>query len=190
MLTCLSGMDVENSEHPCKKQLNTAKKIREKFTKDLYVWCDYSVQHIYPKLPMQAFKMAGIEFVAAIPVLSNNLSKRENDCTIAYCEQRNIGMNYLHIDVEELFNGHEFRKVWRDVSYNTTQMTIAGKYFDMLSDCCIVYPGFMMHVSTSEWTRTKNNGFMSFVPTPNTRTCPRSGKEYTNFPRTLCRHVH
>ena len=35
----------------------------------------------------------------------------------------------------------------------TTQpMTIVGKFFD-LSDCCIVYPGFMMHVSNSDWTK-------------------------------------
>ena len=51
-------------------------------------------------------------------------------------------------------------------------MTIAGKFFDLLPDCCIVYPGFMMHVSNSDWTRTKNNGFMSFCSAPNTRTCP------------------
>ena len=72
--------------------INTAKKIRDTFQKDLYVWCDYSVQHIYSQIAMQAFTMAGIEFVAAIPVLSNNLSKRENECTIAYCEQRNISL--------------------------------------------------------------------------------------------------
>ena len=27
--------------------VETAKKIRQKYTKDLYVWCDYSVQHMY-----------------------------------------------------------------------------------------------------------------------------------------------
>ena len=68
----------------------TAKEIREKYTKDIYVWCDYSVQHMYSQVAMQAFKMAGIEFVAAISVLSNDPSKRENDCTIAYCESRGI----------------------------------------------------------------------------------------------------
>ena len=40
--------------------------------------------------------MAGIEFVAAIPVLSNDPSKRENDCTIAYCESRGIKYELFH----------------------------------------------------------------------------------------------
>ena len=86
----------------------TAKEIREKYTKDIYVWCDYSVQHMYSQVAMQAFKMAGIEFVAAIPVLSNDLSKRENDCTIAYCESRGIKYELFHIDVPELFDGPDF----------------------------------------------------------------------------------
>ena len=79
---------------PMQEAIRTAKEIRQKYSKDIYVWCDYSVQHMYSQLTMQAFKMAGIEFVAAIPVLSNNLSKRENDCSIAYCEQR---LSLIHI---------------------------------------------------------------------------------------------
>ena len=69
-------------------------------------------------------------------------------------------------------------------------MTIAGKFFD-LSDCCIVYPGFMMHVSNSDWTRTKNNGFMPFVPHQTQEHVLRSKrKRIHKFSRTLCRHVH
>ena len=64
---------------PMQEAIRTAKEIRQKFNKDIYVWCDYSVQHMYSQLCMQAFKMAGIEFVAAIPVLSNDLTKRENE---------------------------------------------------------------------------------------------------------------
>ena len=82
---------------PMQEAIKTATAIREKYTKDLYVWCDYSVQHIYSQIAMQAFTMAGIPFVAAIPVLSNNLSKRENDCTIAYCQQRNIPYELFYI---------------------------------------------------------------------------------------------
>ena len=58
---------------PMHEAINTAKQIRKTFKKDLYVWCDYSVQHVYSQIAMQAFTMAGIEFVAAIPVLSNDL---------------------------------------------------------------------------------------------------------------------
>ena len=52
---------------PMIEAVETAKKIRQKYTKDLYVWCDYSVQHMYSQIAMQGFKMAGIDFVAAIP---------------------------------------------------------------------------------------------------------------------------
>ena len=90
---------IAKPQSPMHEAINTAKKIRNTFTKDLYVWCDYSVKHIYSQIAMQAFKMAGIEFVAAVPVLSNNLSKRENECTIAYCEQRIIPYELFHIDV-------------------------------------------------------------------------------------------
>ena len=92
---------------PMIEAVETAKKIRQKFTKDLYVWCDYSVQHMYSQIAMQGFKMAGIDFVAAI-VLSNDLSKRENDCTIAYCEARGIRYELFPIDVPALFDGDEF----------------------------------------------------------------------------------
>ena len=59
-------------------------------------------------------------------------------------------------------------------------MTIAGKFFDLLR---LLYclSGFMMHVSNSDWTRTKNNGFMSFVPHKHKNMPQVSGKEYTNF---------
>ena len=173
---------IAKPQSPMHEAINTAKKIRNTFTKDLYVWCDYSVQHSYSQIAMQAFKMAGIEFVAAVPVLRNNLSKRENECTIAYCEQRNIPYELFHIDVEELFNGQELEKYGEMFPTTQPQMTIAGKYFDILPDCCIVYPGFMMHVSTSEWTRTKNNGFMPFVPHQTQEHAAEVfGKEYTNF---------
>jgi len=167
---------------PMQEAVKTAKSIREKFTKDLYVWCDYSVQHIYSQIAMQAFRMAGIEFVAAIPVLSNDLSKRENECTIAYCEKRNIPYKLFYIDVPELFNGPELEKYGEMFPTTQPQMTIAGKFFDVLPDCCIVYPGFMMHVSNSDWTRTKNNGFMPFVPhETQEHAATVFGKEYTNF---------
>ena len=93
---------------PMQEAIRTAKEIRQKFNKDIYVWCDYSVQHMYSQIAMQGFKMAGIDFVAAIPVLSDNLSKRENDCTIAYCEARGIKYELFHIDVPALFDGPEF----------------------------------------------------------------------------------
>tara|TARA_B100002019_G_scaffold292477_1_gene315729 strand:+ start:4326 stop:5282 length:957 start_codon:yes stop_codon:yes gene_type:complete len=167
---------------PMQEAVKTAIQIREKFTKDLYVWCDYSVQHMYSQIAMQAFRMAGIEFVAAIPVLSNELSKRENDCTIAYCESRGIPYELFDIDVPALFNGPEFLYYGEKFPTTQPQMTIAGKFFDLLPDCCIVYPGFMMHVSTSDWTRTKNNGFMPFVPHETQEHAAEvSGKEYTNF---------
>jgi hypothetical protein len=167
---------------PMQEAVKTAKAIREKFTKPLYVWCDYSVQHMYSQIAMQGFRMANIPFVAAIPVLSNNLSKRENDCTIEYCIQRNIPYELIYIDVEELFNGPELEKYGELFPTTQPQMTIAGKFFDMLPDCCIVYPGFMMHVSTSDWTRSKNNGFMPFVPHETQEHAAQVfGKEYTNF---------
>lgn len=167
---------------PMQEAIKTAKAIREKYTKDLYVWCDYSVQHIYSQIAMQAFTMAGIPFVAAIPLLSNNLSKRENDCTIAYCQQRNIPYELFYIDVEELFNGPEFELHGETFPTTQPQMTIVGKFFSMLPDCCLVYPGFMMHVSTSDWTRTKNNGFMPFVPhVTQEHAAEHHGIEYTNF---------
>ncbi len=167
---------------PMQEAIRTAKEIRQKFNKDIYVWCDYSVQHMYSQLCMQAFKIAGIEFVAAIPVLSNNLSKRENDCSIAYCEQRNIPYELFYIDVEELFNGPELEKYGEKFPTTQPQMTIVGKYFDILPKCCLVYPGFMAHVSNSDWTRTKNNGFMPFVPHQTQEHAAEvSGLEYTNF---------
>ena len=167
---------------PMIEAVETAKKIRQKFTKDLYVWCDYSVQHMYSQIAMQGFKMAGIDFVAAIPVLSNDLSKRENDCSIAYCESRGIKYELFPIDVPALFDGEEFEYYGEKFPTTQPQMTIAGKFFDLLPDCCIVYPGFMMHVSTSDWTRTKNNGFMPFVPHQTQEHAAEvSGKEYTNF---------
>ena len=167
---------------PMIEAVETAKKIRQKYTKDLYVWCDYSVQHMYSQIAMQGFKMAGIDFVAAIPVLSNDLSKRENDCTIAYCEARGIRYELFPIDVPALFDGDEFEYYGEKFPTTQPQMTIAGKFFDLLPDCCIVYPGFMMHVSNSDWTRTKNNGFMPFVPHQTQEHAAEvSGKEYTNF---------
>jgi hypothetical protein len=167
---------------PMQEAIRTAKSIREKYTKDLYVWCDYSVQHMYSQIAMQAFKMAGIEFKAAIPLLSNDLSKRENDCTIAYCEKHNITYELFYIDVPELFNGPDLEYYGEKFPTTQPQMTIAGKFFDMLPDCCIVYPGFMMHVSTSDWTRSKNNGFMPFVPhETQEHAATVFGKEYTNF---------
>ena len=166
---------------PMQEAIRTAKEIRQKYSKDIYVWCDYSVQHMYSQLTMQAFKMAGIEFVAAIPVLSNNLSKRENDCSIAYCEQRNIPYELFYIDVEELFNGPELEKYGEKFPTTQPQMTIVGKYFDILPKCCLVYPGFMAHISNSDWTRTKNNGFMPFVPHQTQEHAAEvSGLEYTN----------
>jgi len=167
---------------PMQEAILTAKEIREKYTKDIYVWCDYSVQHMYSQVAMQAFKMAGIEFVAAIPVLSNDLSKRENDCSIAYCESRGIKYELFHIDVPELFDGPDFMYWGENFPTTQPQMTIVGKFFDLLPDCCIVYPGFMMHVSNSDWTRTKNNGFMPFVPhQTQEHAAEHAGKEYTNF---------
>ena len=80
---------------PMQEAVKTAIAIREKFTKPLYVWCDYSVQHMYSQIAMQGFRMANIPFVAAIPVLSNDLSKRENNCTIEYCTKRNILLHNL-----------------------------------------------------------------------------------------------
>jgi len=167
---------------PMQEAIKTAISIREKYSKEIYVWCDYSVQHMYSQIAMQAFQMAGIEFKAAIPLLSNNLSKRENDCTIAYCESRNIQYELFYIDVPELFNGPELEKYGELFPTTQPQMTIAGKFFDMLPDCCVVYPGFMMHVSNSEWTRSKNNGFMPFVPhETQEHAASVFGKEYTNF---------
>ena len=167
---------------PMQEAVKTAIAIREKFTKPLYVWCDYSVQHMYSQIAMQGFRMANIPFVAAIPVLSNDLSKRENECTIDYCTKRNIPYELFYIDVEELFNGPELEKYGELFPTTQPQMTIAGKFFDLLPDCCIVYPGFMMHVSTSDWTRTKNNGFMPFVPHQTQEHAAEvSGLEYTNF---------
>ena len=167
---------------PIKEAKNTAIKIRKKYTKDIYVWCDYSVQHMYSQIAMQGFKMAGIDFVAAIPVLSDNLSKRENDCTIAYCEARGIKYELFHIDVPALFDGPEFLYWGENFPTTQPQMTIVGKFFDLLPDCCIVYPGFMAHVSNSDWTRSKNNGFMPFVPHQTQEHAAEvSGKEYTNF---------
>lgn len=166
---------------PMQEAVHTARAIREKFTKPLYVIQDYSVQHMYAQIAMQGFIMAGIDFVAAIPVLSNNLSKRENDCTIQYCEKRNIPYELFHIDVPHLFE-NEIEYYAEHFPTTQPQMTIMGKFFDMLPDCCIVYPGFMMHVSNSEWTRTKNNGFMPFVPhETQEHAASFFGKEYTNF---------
>ena len=166
---------------PMQEAVNTARKIREKFTKPLYVIQDYSVQHMYAQIAMQGFIMAGIDFVAAIPVLSNDLSKRENDCTIQYCEKRNIPYELFHIDVPHLFE-NEIEYYAEHFPTTQPQMTIMGKFFDMLPDCCIVYPGFMMHVSNSEWTRSKNNGFMPFVPhETQEHAASFFGKEYTNF---------
>ena len=167
---------------PLEESIETAKIIREKFNKPLYVIQDYSVQHMYAQIAMQGFKMAGIDFVAAIPVLSNDLSKRENECTIAYCEKRNIPYETFYIDVPKLFDSDEFLYYGENFPTTQPQMTIMGKFFDLLPDCCIVYPGFMMHVSNSDWTRTKNNGFMPFVPhMPQEHMAEVSGKEYTNF---------
>lgn len=166
---------------PLQEAISTAKEIRSKFSKPLYVIQDYSVQHMYAQIAMQGFLMAGIDFVAAIPVLSNNLSKRENDCTIAYCKKRNIPYELFHIDVPNLFD-NEIEYYAEHFPTTQPQMTIMGKFFDMLPDCCIVYPGFMMHVSNSEWTRTKNNGFMPFVPHETQENAASFfGKEYTNF---------
>ena len=166
---------------PMQEAVNTARKIRENFTKPLYVIQDYSVQHMYAQIAMQGFIMAGIDFVAAIPVLSNNLSKRENDCTIQYCEQRNIPYELFNIDVPHLFE-NEIEYYAEHFPTTQPQMTIMGKFFDMLPDCCIVYPGFMMHVSNTDWTRTKNNGFNPFVPHETQENAARFfGKEYTNF---------
>lgn len=166
---------------PMQEAVNTARLIRETFTKPLYVIQDYSVQHMYAQIAMQGFLMAGIDFVAAIPVLSNNLSKRENDCTIAYCKQRNIPYELFHIDVPDLFD-NEIEYYAENFPTTQPQMTIMGKFFDMLPDCCIVYPGFMMHVSNSAWTRSKNNGFMPFVPhQTQEHAAGFFGKEYTNF---------
>lgn len=167
---------------PMQEAVKTAITIREKYTKDIYVWCDYSVQHMYSQLAMQAFKMANIDFTAAIPVLSNNLSKRENDCSIAYCESRNIPYELFYIDVPELFNGPRFEYWGQHFPTTQPQMTIVGRFFDLLPDCCLVYPGFMMHVSNSEWTRSKNNGFMPFVPhATQEHAAAHAGLEYTNF---------
>ena len=166
---------------PMQEAMNTARIIREKFTKPLYVIQDYSVQHMYAQIAMQGFLMAGIDFVAAIPVLSNNLSKRENDCTIKYCQDRNIPYELFYIDVPHLFE-NEIEYYAENFPTTQPQMTIMGKFFDMLPDCCIVYPGFMMHVSNSKWTRTKNNGFMPFVPhQTQEHAAGFFGKEYTNF---------
>lgn len=168
--------------NPMEESINTARLIRKNFIKDLYIICDYSVQNMYSQVAMQAFKMAGIDFVAAIPVLSDNLSKRENDCTIAYCETRNIPYERFYIDVPELFESDQFEYYAENFPTTQPQMTIMGKFFDMLPDCCIVYPGFMMHVSNSKWTRTKNNGFMPFVPHETQEHAANFfGKEYTNF---------
>ena len=39
-----------------------------------------------------------------------------------------------------------------------------------------------MHVSNSDWTRSKNNGFMPFVPhQTQEHAAEHAGKEYTNF---------
>ena len=133
---------------PLQEAISTAKEIRSKFSKQLYVIQDYSVQHMYAQIAMQGFLMAGIDFVAAIPVLSNNLSKRENDCTIAYCKKRNIPYELFHIDVPNLFD-NEIEYYAEHFPTTQPQMTIMGKFFDMLPDCCIVYPGFMMHVVTA-----------------------------------------
>ena len=84
------------------------------------------------QIAMQGFKMAGIDFVAAIPVLSNDLSKRENDCTIAYCEARGIKYELFPIDVPALFDGDEFEYYGEKSPTTQPQMTIAGKFFDLL----------------------------------------------------------
>ena len=171
---------------PMQEAILTAKEIREKYTKDIYVWCDYSVQHMYSQVAMQAFKMAGIEFVAAIPVLSNDLSKRENDCTIAYCESRGIKYELFHIDVPELFDGPDFLYWGEHFPTTQPQMTIVGKFFDLLPDCCIVYPGFMMHVSNSDWTRSKNNGLCRSTTQEHVA---EHAQKNTLILRTLCKHV-
>ena len=71
--------------------------------------------------------MAGIDFVAAIPVLSNDLSRRENDCTIAYCEARGIKYELFPIDVQHFLMEMNLNTTVK--SFTTqSQMTIAGKF--------------------------------------------------------------
>ena len=47
MLICFYMSQLE-SWVSMQEAILTAKEIREKYTKDIYVWCDYSVQHMYP----------------------------------------------------------------------------------------------------------------------------------------------
>ena len=48
---------IAKPQSPMKEAINTAIKIRNTFSKDLYVWCDYSVQHIYSQIAMIAHQL-------------------------------------------------------------------------------------------------------------------------------------
>lgn len=163
--------------------VKTANEIRENFAGDLVVMCDYSVQNLYSQVTMQALKMAGVDFHAAICRLSNDLNARENANTVKFCKTHDIKYEFYDIDVPEFFESHEFDYYAKVFPTTQPQMTIVGKFFDLLpAGSTIIYPGFMMHVSPTQWCREKNNGFMPFVPHQTQENMARvSGKQYTNF---------
>ena len=49
MLICFYMSPTRKLGTPMQEAILTAKEIREKYTQDIYVWCDYSVQHMYSK---------------------------------------------------------------------------------------------------------------------------------------------